>query len=114
MVGGEGGGKWIGMGPQARAMACAPFVGQRLKTLLPKEHHTVLERLTELIENGHLRPVIDQTYSLAEMPDAMRHLVAGRVRGKLVVTIDGRANVGMDETREAQCEIPVAGSAHAL
>ena len=53
----------------------------------PKEHYTVLERLTELIENGQLVPVIEQTYPLSEMPNAMRHLVAGRARGKLVITV---------------------------
>jgi NADPH:quinone reductase-like Zn-dependent oxidoreductase len=55
--------------------------------LAPKEHYTVLERLIELIDNGRLVPVIGQTYPLDEMPDAMRQLVAGRARGKLVITV---------------------------
>ena len=87
IVGGESGGNWIGMGRQVRALALSPFVGQRLTMLGPKEHYAFLERLTELIENGQLVPVIEQTYSLSEMPDAMRQLVAGRARGKLVITI---------------------------
>jgi NADPH:quinone reductase-like Zn-dependent oxidoreductase len=87
IVGGEGGGNWIGMGRQLRALALSPFVGQRLTILGPKEHHSVLERLTELIENGQLVPVIDQTYPLSEMPNAMRRLVAGQARGKLVITV---------------------------
>lgn len=87
IVGGEGGGNWIGMGRQLRALALSPFVGQRLTMLGPKEHYTVLERLTELIESGRLVPVIEQTYSLDDMPDAMRHLQAGRARGKLVISV---------------------------
>ena len=87
IVGGEGGGNWIGMGRQLRALALSPFVGQRLTLLAPKEHYAFLERLTELIENGQLVPVIEQTYPLSEMPNAMRQLVAGRARGKLVITI---------------------------
>jgi NADPH:quinone reductase-like Zn-dependent oxidoreductase len=87
IVGGEDGGRWIGMGRQLRALALSPFVGQRLTILGPKEHHTVLERLTELIENGQLLPVIEQTYPLSDMPNAMRQLVAGRARGKLVITV---------------------------
>ena len=87
IVGGEGGGRWIGMGRQLRALALSPFVGQRLTMLGPKEHYTVLERLTELIEDGQLVPAVEQTYPLNEMPDAMRHLVAGRARGKLVITV---------------------------
>jgi len=87
IVGGEGGGKWIGMGRQLRALALSPFVGQRLTILGPKEHYSVLERLSELIENGQLVPVIEQTYTLSEMPNAMRRLVAGHARGKLVITV---------------------------
>ncbi len=71
IVGGEGGGSWIGMGRQLRALALSPFVGQRLTMLGPKEHYTVLERLTELIENGQLVPVIEQTYPLER--HAQRH-----------------------------------------
>ena len=87
IVGGEGRGRWIGMDRQVRALALSPFVGQRLTMLAPKEHYAVLERLTELIENGQLVPVIEQTYPLNDMPDAMRHLHAGRARGKLVITV---------------------------
>jgi NADPH:quinone reductase-like Zn-dependent oxidoreductase len=87
IAGGEDGGRWIGMERQLRALALSPFVRQRLTTFGPKEHYTVLERLTELIENGQLVPVIEQTYSLSDMPNAMRHLVAGRARGKLVIAV---------------------------
>ena len=87
IVGGEGGGRLTGMGRQVRALALSPLVGQRLTTLGPKEHYTLLERLTELIEGGQLVPAIEQTYPLNEMPDAMRHLVAGRARGKLVIAV---------------------------
>jgi NADPH:quinone reductase-like Zn-dependent oxidoreductase len=87
IVGGEGGGSWVGMGRQLQALALSPFVGQRLTMLGPKEHHTFLERLTEMIETGSVVPVVEQTYPLGEMPDAMRQLVAGRARGKLVISV---------------------------
>ncbi len=70
IVGGEGRGRWIGMDRQLRALALSPLVGQRLTMLGPKEHYTVLERLTELIENGQLVPAIEQTHPLSEMPNA--------------------------------------------
>ena len=41
IVGGEGGGNWIGMGRQLRALALSPLVGQRLTMLAPKEHYSV-------------------------------------------------------------------------
>lgn len=31
-------------------------------------------------------PAVERTFALGEMPDAMRHLVGGHVRGKLVIT----------------------------
>jgi Zinc-binding dehydrogenase len=33
-------------------------------------------------------PAIEQTYPLSEMPNAMRHLEAGRARGKLVISVN--------------------------
>jgi NADPH:quinone reductase-like Zn-dependent oxidoreductase len=89
IVGGEDGDRWTGMGRQLRALAISPFVRQRLTMLTPKEHHADLERLAQLIEAGELTPIIDKTYRLHEAPDAMRHLVAGNARGKLVITVTG-------------------------
>ena len=54
-----------------RSAYARPFVRQRLTMLGPKEHHTVLERLTELIEAGKLVPAIEQT--LPAQRDAQRH-----------------------------------------
>jgi D-arabinose 1-dehydrogenase-like Zn-dependent alcohol dehydrogenase len=34
-----------------------------------------------------VKPSIDRTYSLDKVPDAMRHLEAGDVRGKVAITI---------------------------
>ena len=40
------------------------------------------------MEAGKVSTFIDKTYPLSETPDAMRHLEAGHVRGKVVVTVD--------------------------
>jgi NADPH:quinone reductase-like Zn-dependent oxidoreductase len=88
IVGGENGGRWTGgFGRQLRAAALSPFVPQRLVMKTPKEHYGDLERLARLIEAGEVKPFIDKTYPLHEAPDAMRHLQAGRARGKLVITV---------------------------
>ena len=50
-----------------------------------KDHHLPLERLTKLIDDGLVVPTLERAYPLAEAADAMRHLEAGRVRGKVVV-----------------------------
>lgn len=43
--------------------------------------------LTELIDDGKVRPVIDRTYPLSEVPDALRYLESGDARGKIVITV---------------------------
>jgi NADPH:quinone reductase-like Zn-dependent oxidoreductase len=85
IVGGEGGGRVLGIGRQLRAVALSPFVGQRLRMFVAKDHHVPLERLTAMVEAGQVVPVVERTYPLAEAATAMRELEAGRVRGKLVV-----------------------------
>jgi NADPH:quinone reductase-like Zn-dependent oxidoreductase len=88
IVGGEEGGNLTGgLNRQFRALALSPFIRQRLTMLPPKEHASVLERLTERIEAGQVTASIDRTYPLERVPEAMRHLVAGRVRGKVAVTV---------------------------
>lgn len=85
IAGGEGGGSLLGIGRQLRAVALSPFVGQRLKMLVAKDHHVPLERLTALIESGRVIPSVERTYPLADAEVAMRALVEGRVRGKVVI-----------------------------
>jgi NADPH:quinone reductase-like Zn-dependent oxidoreductase len=88
LVGGEDGGNLTGgMNRSVRALVLSPFIGQRLAWFIAKERASDLERLTELIEAGQVTPSIDRTYPLDQVPDAMRHLASGQVRGKAVITI---------------------------
>jgi len=91
IVGGEGGGRWIGgMDRQVRALAISPFVRQRLRVFIAMEHYKELEFLTGLIEAGKITPVIDRTYPLSEVPEAIRYLQEGHARGKVVITMARR------------------------
>ena len=87
IVGGEDGGRWTGIRRQAGALARSPFVRQRLTTFIAKQTRADIAHLAELVEAGDLTPVIDRTYPLVEAPGAMRRLVAGQARGKLVITM---------------------------
>lgn len=88
IVGGEEGGKWTGgFGRSLRAPLLSPFVRQRLTMLASKERAGDLERLSPLIETGKVVPSIDRTYPLDRVADAMRHLEAGDVRGKVAIAI---------------------------
>ena len=88
LLGGEGGGRWIGgMDRQVRALAISPFVSQKLRMFVAREHYADLQVLTELIEAGKITPVIDRTYPLSEAPEAIRYMEEGHARGKVVITV---------------------------
>jgi NADPH:quinone reductase-like Zn-dependent oxidoreductase len=89
IVGGEGGGRWLGGFDRLilRAPILSAFVRQRLRPLISKERSEDLLVLKELIEAGKLTPVIDRTYPLSEAPEAIRHLEAGHARGKIVIRV---------------------------
>jgi NADPH:quinone reductase-like Zn-dependent oxidoreductase len=88
IVGGEGGGRWLGgTDRQLRALALSPFVGQKLSTFINKENHEDMLALKELIEAGKVTPVIDRTYPLAEVPEAIRYLQEGHAQGKVVISV---------------------------
>jgi NADPH:quinone reductase-like Zn-dependent oxidoreductase len=85
--GGEGGGRWFGVGRQLQALMLSPFVSQRLGTFIAKQNGEDLLVLKELIEAGKVTPVIGKTYPLSEVPDAIRYLEQGHARGKVVITV---------------------------
>ena len=88
IVGAEGGGRWFGgIDRQLRAQMLSPFVGQKLGTFIAKSKGEDLIVLKELIEAGKVTPVIDTTYPLSEVPEAIRHLEEGHARGKVVITV---------------------------
>jgi NADPH:quinone reductase-like Zn-dependent oxidoreductase len=65
----------------------SPFTSQRLTTLICSENTQDLQALTELIESGQVRPVIDRTYPLSQAPKAIQYLRDGHARGKVVVNL---------------------------
>jgi NADPH:quinone reductase-like Zn-dependent oxidoreductase len=88
IVGGEGGGKWFGgIDRQLRAQLLSPFVRQKLGTWISKEREEDLEALHELLEAGKVTPIIDRTFPLGEVPEAIRYLREGRARGKVVIVV---------------------------
>ena len=88
IVGGEEGGSWTGsMDRPLRALALSPFVRQRLTNFIAKQRASDLDRITELIEGGLVTPHIDSTYRLDQVPEAIRHLQAGKARGKIAIAV---------------------------
>jgi len=51
----------------------------------PKEDLLVLK---ELLETGKLVPVVDKSYPLTELPEAVRYLVEEHARGKVIIAVE--------------------------
>jgi len=47
-----------------------------------------LTTLADMMQSGKLKAVIDRTYRLTEVPDAIRYLEQGHARGKVVITVE--------------------------
>ena len=72
--------------PPPTAPAWSPFVSQRMRLFVSEPSRADLAALTEMVENGQVRPVIDRTFPLTEAADAFAYLAQGHARGKVVVT----------------------------
>lgn len=92
IVGGEGGGRWIGgLDRQVRAKLISTVSRQHLTTFVAKEDAPHLERLADLVETAAVAPVIDRRFHLAEAAVAICHLETGAARGKLLIETDAAA-----------------------
>jgi NADPH:quinone reductase-like Zn-dependent oxidoreductase len=47
-----------------------------------------LADLKELLETGKLVPVIDRTYQMREVPDALRYFGEGHHKGKIIIAME--------------------------
>jgi NADPH:quinone reductase-like Zn-dependent oxidoreductase len=88
VVGSEKGGNLLGpLAGLLGALVMSRFVSQRLVPFIAKIEKGDLVTLKDLIEAGKVTPVIDRTYPLSEVPEAIRYLEAGHARGKVVITV---------------------------
>jgi NADPH:quinone reductase-like Zn-dependent oxidoreductase len=60
---------------------------QRVAMFLAAVRIQDLTALTELIEAGKLRPAIDRTFPLEQVPEALAYVESGHAQGKVVITI---------------------------
>jgi NADPH:quinone reductase-like Zn-dependent oxidoreductase len=78
------------LGP-LRSMASGALLNlvtkQRITLFVATEDTATLDELRDLIEAGHLRPIIDSTYPLERAADAVALVKDGRPAGKVVVTV---------------------------
>ncbi len=78
------------LGPIARILRVAVLNGVVRQHLLPLPSAWAREHLlavAELVEAGHVTPVLDRTYALTDTAAALRHVEDGHARGKVVITV---------------------------
>ena len=88
MVGGSND-KWmLGLvGTLAHAKILSSSAGQQFSMMLAELNPDDLKIIGDLMQTGKVTPVIDRTYSLNEVPEALRYLEQGHARGKVVISM---------------------------
>jgi NADPH:quinone reductase-like Zn-dependent oxidoreductase len=96
-------GKWVGAGvlgvdasmismivSSLKTPLLSLYTGQTFGSFMTKAGNDDLDVLAELIETGKVKPVIDRTYSLDDVPEAIRYVAGKHARGKVVISIEDR------------------------
>jgi NADPH:quinone reductase-like Zn-dependent oxidoreductase len=87
-VGGPDNGHWIGpLTGVLAVLVLSRFVSQKLIPFLAHLNRDDLMVMKELLETGKVTPVIDRSYPLSDVPEAIRYLEEGHARGKVVITV---------------------------
>jgi NADPH:quinone reductase-like Zn-dependent oxidoreductase len=64
------------------------FVSQKFISYIAQFNKKDMTVLADLMQSGQVKPVIDRTYTLSDVPEALRYLEQGHARGKVVVTVE--------------------------
>jgi NADPH:quinone reductase-like Zn-dependent oxidoreductase len=80
------------MAQLSEAMLKGPWISmtgsQKMGNLLAKPNNADLAFMKELLEAGKVVPVIERTYPLSEVAEAIRYLEEGHAQGKVVITVE--------------------------
>ena len=86
VIGGPKHNRWVGpMGDLLTVLVAGRFSRQRLVGMLTKTSQADLDTLRDLIEAGAVTPVVECTYPLLELPQALQRVGEGHSSGKIVI-----------------------------
>jgi NADPH:quinone reductase-like Zn-dependent oxidoreductase len=75
-----------------QGMLLAPFLSwlgnKKMRVMLTRPSQKDLVFLKELLETGKVVPVIDKCYPLGDVAEAIKYLLQGHARGKVVITME--------------------------
>jgi NADPH:quinone reductase-like Zn-dependent oxidoreductase len=61
--------------------------GRKMTSVMKKANQKDLLFIRDLLEDGKIRPVIDECYPLCKTAEAFRYFEKGHTRGKVVITV---------------------------
>ncbi|HEX7604307.1 MAG TPA: NAD(P)-dependent alcohol dehydrogenase [Polyangiaceae bacterium] len=70
-------------------MGRALFSSKHCTFVVVKPLTSDFDQVAAWFDEGKLKPILDTTYPLADLPKALERLRAGDVRGKIAITVDG-------------------------
>ena len=80
---------WVGvMMKPLKALIMKPFVGQQMGMMMAEMKQSDLQYFADQMQSGKLKPVIDRTYKLSEIQQAIAYVEEGHARGKVIIVVD--------------------------
>lgn len=64
-----------------------PFTSRKISGVFAKMKTSDLEVLGDLLQTGKITPVLDRSYSLHDLPDALNYIEGGHARGKVTIAV---------------------------
>jgi NADPH:quinone reductase-like Zn-dependent oxidoreductase len=80
-------GRWFGLARQLKVLSLSPFVRQKMRVFIVRHNREDLAALKELVETEKVTPIVDRSYKLSEVPEALQHQGEGHAQGKIVIAI---------------------------
>jgi NADPH:quinone reductase-like Zn-dependent oxidoreductase len=84
-------GKYVACAFSPSAVIHSPFGGilnnRKIVTFNAQPNMDDLATIRKMIEKGNVTPMIDRTYQLEEIVEALKYVAAGNARGKVVIKI---------------------------
>jgi NADPH:quinone reductase-like Zn-dependent oxidoreductase len=89
IIGGSGRDPWLGaLSVPLKIATWGRLADHPFKFFLADLDAQDLEYLAGLMSSGHLKSVIDRTYPLGQVPEAVAYVEEGHARGKVVIDLD--------------------------
>ncbi len=76
------------MAREVLAIALSSFSNRKFIMFMAKSDREDLEIMRDLMADGKVKPVIDKSFTLSQVPDAVRYAEEGHARGKVVISVE--------------------------